>query len=565
MNRRRGAAAAGRRGAKKKAKASAARMEIFARACHFASVAHRAQRRKCATAPPYIEHPLEVASLLSSLGGVSDAEVLAAGVLHDTVEDTATTPADLAAAFGPRVASLVAEVTDDKSLPKAARKAAQVAHAASCSAAAKAIKLADKLSNLRSLLRADGVPVGWPVERVAEYFAWARAVADAGLRGAGFPGLEGALDAALAEGEARYPAAAAAAAPASPVPPLPPQHPAIGAPLAALLASAPPPASLAAAEAGLRRFFEAHGRAGRPAALLTSGGTLVPLEARMVRFIDNFSTGARGAALAEALLARGYGVAFLHRAGSKRPFLGTVVEALEGAVGGGGAGDALAGVGGAWARAAGARAGAPPLLLETPFASVTDYLFLLRAAAAAAEASGGAPLLILAAAVSDFYVPHGDLPDHKIQSGEGGGEGGGGALELRLAPTPKAVAAVARAWAPSCPVVSFKLETDEALLMEKARRALAAGGVHAVVANALHKRYEEVVLLRRDGAAEVLTAPADAGAGAGGVEEALGVAPGVLAPDAAARALRQRRLEGLLAAALQRLHREAAAAARGAM
>jgi uncharacterized membrane protein YgcG len=567
-------------------------MDLFSRAAHFASVAHRSQTRKCALPTPYIEHPLEVASLVATLGGVSDGEVLAAAVLHDTVEDTATTPADLAAAFGARVASLVAEVTDDKSLPKAARKAAQVAHAAVCSPAAKAIKLADKLSNLRSLLRADGVPMGWPEARVAEYFAWARAVADAGLRGAGFPALEAALEAVLVEGEARYPLAAA---PAPPPPPPPPQeqqqHPAISAPLAALFASTPPPPGLAAAEAALLRFFRAHRAAGRPAALLTSGGTLVPLEARMVRFIDNFSTGARGAALAEALLARGYAVAFLHRAGSKRPLLAAVMEALEGAVGGcAAAGGALAGVGGAWARAVGARAapaapageGAPACapLLELPFASVTDYLFLLRAAACAAEASGGAPLLVLAAAVSDFYIPHAELPAHKIQSGgasSGGGSSGGGSssggssgasgggggedgaapLQLRLTPTPKAVAAVAAAWAPSCPAVSFKLETDEALLLEKARRALATGGVRAVVANLLHKRYEEVVLLRRGGGVEILRA---GGGGEGGVEEALGIAPGVLPPEAAARAMRQRSLEALLAAALQRVHEAPAAA-----
>ena len=112
-------------------------MDLFSRAAYFAAIAHRAQKRKGPLAPPYIEHPLEVASLLAAEGGITDPEVLAAGVLHDTVEDTATTPADLVAAFGDRVASLVAEVTDDKSLPKEERKAAQVAHARALSSGAK--------------------------------------------------------------------------------------------------------------------------------------------------------------------------------------------------------------------------------------------------------------------------------------------------------------------------------------------------------------------------------------------------------------------------------------------
>uniref|UniRef100_A0A8C7WWK7 HD domain containing 3 n=1 Tax=Oryzias sinensis TaxID=183150 RepID=A0A8C7WWK7_9TELE len=99
-----------------------------------------------------------VARILSHEGGVTDVEVLQAALLHDTVEDTDTTPTELEAKFGPVVARIVQEVTDDKSLPKRERKRAQVEHAAQCSRQAKLVKLADKLYNLRDLNRC--TPVG---------------------------------------------------------------------------------------------------------------------------------------------------------------------------------------------------------------------------------------------------------------------------------------------------------------------------------------------------------------------------------------------------------------------
>jgi hypothetical protein len=73
--------------------------------------------------------------------------------------------------------------------------------------------------------------------------------------------------------------------------------------------------------AQVRAFVEQHGGVeGRPVALVTSGGTTIPLEKNTVRFIDNFSTGNRGAACAEYLLSRGYAVIFLTRTGSAAPF-----------------------------------------------------------------------------------------------------------------------------------------------------------------------------------------------------------------------------------------------------
>lgn len=92
-------------------------------------------------------------------------------LLHDTVEDTDTTLEEIEENFGKAIHSVVAEVTDDKSLPKAKRKCLQVETAPKKSKEAKLVKLADKLYNLRDLQRSP--PVGWPEERVQEYFEWA--------------------------------------------------------------------------------------------------------------------------------------------------------------------------------------------------------------------------------------------------------------------------------------------------------------------------------------------------------------------------------------------------------
>jgi hypothetical protein len=70
----------------------------------------------------------------------------------------------------------------------------------------------------------------------------------------------------------------------------------------------------------LDTFIAAQKSSNTPVVLVTSGGTIVPLEKNMVRFIDNFSKGARGAASAESFLAEGFAVIFLHRKGSLMPF-----------------------------------------------------------------------------------------------------------------------------------------------------------------------------------------------------------------------------------------------------
>jgi guanosine-3',5'-bis(diphosphate) 3'-pyrophosphohydrolase len=147
-------------------------------AASFAAQKHREQRRKDVDATPYINHPLEVARILTE-AGIEDTDVLVAAILHDTIEDTETTAEELTAAFGERVCALVLEVTDDKSLPKAERKRLQVLNAPKKSDGAKMIKLADKIANLRDIKNS---PPKWSVERKAAYFTFAEEVV-AGCRG----------------------------------------------------------------------------------------------------------------------------------------------------------------------------------------------------------------------------------------------------------------------------------------------------------------------------------------------------------------------------------------------
>lgn len=174
-------------------------------ALHFAADKHRDHRRKDPEASPYINHPIAVAEVLARVGGVSELAVLQAAVLHDTIEDTRTTEAELAERFGPEVARLVAEVSDDKSLPKAERKRLQVVHAPELSQGAKLVKLGDKICNVQDVTSAP--PKDWSLERRLEYLAWSRQVVE-GCRGTN-AALERFFDEMVATGEARLQSGAA--------------------------------------------------------------------------------------------------------------------------------------------------------------------------------------------------------------------------------------------------------------------------------------------------------------------------------------------------------------------
>jgi (p)ppGpp synthase/HD superfamily hydrolase len=171
---------------------------LVTRAFTFAAERHAHQRRKGADREPYINHLAEVADLVATATGGADPVLVVAAILHDSIEDTATTYDEIQTRFGRAVADLVLAVTDDKRLPKQERKRLQIAKAANGSTGAKIIKLADKTSNLRSL--AGSPPLDWGGRRRAEYIRWSREVCQ-GLRGIN-AWLEGQFDAAAATAEA---------------------------------------------------------------------------------------------------------------------------------------------------------------------------------------------------------------------------------------------------------------------------------------------------------------------------------------------------------------------------
>lgn len=148
-------------------------MSLLIRACIFAAESHSGQKRKSGKEFDYIVHPLRVVKHLQDAGETNE-KILAAAVLHDTVEDCGVKLELIAEKFGDVVAEYVQEVTDDKSLPPSERKKLQIINAPKKSIGATHIKLADKLDNCWDLL--ENSPKGWTTERVQAYFLWSRAV-----------------------------------------------------------------------------------------------------------------------------------------------------------------------------------------------------------------------------------------------------------------------------------------------------------------------------------------------------------------------------------------------------
>ncbi|XP_014664508.1 PREDICTED: phosphopantothenate--cysteine ligase-like [Priapulus caudatus] len=225
-----------------------------------------------------------------------------------------------------------------------------------------------------------------------------------------------------------------------------------------------------------------------------SGGTTVPLEHRAVRFIDNFSTGSRGAASAEYFLEAGYAVIFLHRKEALLPYyrhfncsqflehLAVNDERSHVSV----KDDVVPKLLSVLLRYQDVSNQKRFLMLE--FTTVTDYLFLLRAAAEAVHVIGRNAMLYLASAVSDFYIPSTELPEHKIQSS-------GKPLTVTLQAVPKMIGLLVQDWAPDAFIVSFKLETNKELLLQKSEGALDKYQHNVVVGNVLETRKRQVIIV----------------------------------------------------------------------
>ena len=155
-------------------------LRMVSEAAELAARRHNGMARKGRGSEPYINHLAEVANLLSSATDGADAELVAAGWLHDTLEDTETTREELAQRFSDRVASLVVECTDDMRLPKAERRRRQVVDGPHKSLGAKLIKIADKISNIGARVHRD--PSREERDDLIDYADWAEQVVN-GCRG----------------------------------------------------------------------------------------------------------------------------------------------------------------------------------------------------------------------------------------------------------------------------------------------------------------------------------------------------------------------------------------------
>jgi (p)ppGpp synthase/HD superfamily hydrolase len=171
----------------------------LARAYALAARAHADQVRKGERGIPYINHCAEVALLVAEAG--APPETVVAAVLHDVIEDSETTEAEIRAAFGEAVAARVAGMTNAPEwgdLPRPEMKARQAKHMKSAEPEVKRIKIADQTSNLRDIVREPGA---WDAASATEYVEGAERVV-AACRGVDAR-LEAAFDTAMAEAMAK--------------------------------------------------------------------------------------------------------------------------------------------------------------------------------------------------------------------------------------------------------------------------------------------------------------------------------------------------------------------------
>lgn len=296
-----------------------------------------------------------------------------------------------------------------------------------------------------------------------------------------------------------------------------------------------PPSNLPEILKQINDFLERHHRNDRfpkKIALVTSGGTTVPLENNTVRFIDNFSAGTRGSVSAEHLLEEGYLVIFLHREFSLLPFLNhfnnvNFLDILD-------------------LQELTEEMPSSEICLNNqeisnlkkknlveilkkyqyhkkrnnfvliPFTTINEYLFTLKQILEDLKnfykENNPQVLIYLAAAVSDFFIPQSDLPEHKIQSNLANvrhnpesrknqieiSSKTNGKLALNLDPVPKFLKTIVNSWYNNCFVVSFKLETDDTILLDKCHQALTKYDHQLVIGNLLQSRKEKVVFSNKN-------------------------------------------------------------------
>jgi phosphopantothenate-cysteine ligase len=234
----------------------------------------------------------------------------------------------------------------------------------------------------------------------------------------------------------------------------------------------------------------------RRIALVTSGGTIIPLEKNMVRFIDNFSVGNRGAASVEYFIRKGYAVIFLYRKRSRMPFHrhfqsqsgsncldelilenGRVMVRMEN-------NDVLK-----KAIEELNYATANNLWLNVEFTTIDEYLFWLEKIIVEMSLFNERGLFYSAAAVSDFYLKQ--VAEHKIQSSDG-------PLIIELNVVPKVIPLIKKKLFKKGMVITFKLETDISILTKKMNIHLINYNVDLVIGNILGNHRDQVVVSQKE-------------------------------------------------------------------
>jgi phosphopantothenate-cysteine ligase len=218
-------------------------------------------------------------------------------------------------------------------------------------------------------------------------------------------------------------------------------------------------------------------QANRSIVLVTSGGTTVPLEKNTVRFIDNFSTGQRGAASVEYFLDRNYIVLFFYRLSSILPYQRHIKNIFDQPQS-----DEIYNLDDYHEHKSS--------LLLIPFQTVTDYLNGLDKLCRLLKPFGRSVLVYVCAAVSDYYIPNDELTEHKIPSGQN-------ELIIQLKPVPKLLGYIKGEYAPDAFVVSFKLETDEKILEEKCLKSAEKYNQDIIIGNMLKTRANQVRIFER--------------------------------------------------------------------
>lgn len=220
--------------------------------------------------------------------------------------------------------------------------------------------------------------------------------------------------------------------------------------------------------------------------------------------MDNFSAGTRGSASAEYFLEKSYVVIFIYRLKSLEPFVRHFmgqkfldmleVQKKEDVTSVVVKNDCVNSILPILTRYKSTKEAGHLLCIS--FTSLTEYLWLLRAACECLAPFGSRAILYLAAAVSDFYIPSNEMPIHKMQS-----EAGPPTIYLKL--VPKMLEPLVNIWVPNAYVVSFKLETDEDLLIDKTHTALNKYKHKMVIGNVLQTRKQRVVLVMPNTANEI--------------------------------------------------------------